>query len=85
MDKASSRRLDALQQIVDRGRPCEVVVTFRDGSSSTTDPANAWDIVRDQGQDIVSVKVNRPEYQAAAAIMGVVAHPVPNREVRDFE
>lgn len=47
--KAISRRLDALQKIADRGKPCKVVVTFTDGSSTTTDPAGAIGIFRERG------------------------------------
>lgn len=84
-NKAIARRLAALQKIADRGKPCKVVVTFTDGSSLTTDPASGWDIVRERGQDIVSVKADRPEYAGIAALMLIVAHPAPNRDIKDFE
>lgn len=86
-NKAIARRLAALQKIADRGRPCKVVVTFTDGSSTTTDPAGAIDILREHGplEDISDFTADRPEYAAAAGIMTVICHSAPNREVSDFE
>ena len=85
--KAISRRLDALQKIADRGKPCKVVVTFTDGSSTTTDPSGAITIFRERGSfgDISSFTPDRPEYDGLCGALSVLCHPVPNREVADFE
>lgn len=86
-NKAIIRRLDALQQLADRNRPCKVTVTFADGSTTATDPIGAWTVCRDHMMegDIVNITADRPEYAAAANIMTVLCHPAPDREVEDFE
>lgn len=61
MDKSLLRRLDALRYIADRNRPCQVVVTFTDGSTATTDPAGAIDIFKER-DDITAFTPDRPEY-----------------------
>ena len=67
--KAISRRLDALQKIADRGKPCKVVVTFTDGSSTTT----------------TAFTPDRPEYDGLCGALSVLCHPVPDRRIEDFE
>ncbi len=81
------RRLAALQKIADRGKPCKVVVTFTDGSSTTTDPAGAINLFRERGAfgDIATFTPDRPEYDGLCGVLSMLCHPVPNREVRDFE
>lgn len=85
--KAIERRLDVLQQIADRNKPCKMVVTFADGSTITTDPIGVWAVCRDHMMegDIVNITATRPEYAAAAGIMSVLCNPAPERELKDFE
>lgn len=87
MDKSINRRLDALQRIAEKSKPCKVVVTFTDGSSATTDPGGAIDIFRERGPfgSIAKFTPDRPEYDGLCGVMSVLCHPAPNREVRDFE
>lgn len=86
-NKAIIRRLNALQQIADRNRPCRMTVTFIDGNTITTDPIGAWAVCHDHmmREDIACITADRPEYAAAAGIMTVLCHPVPNRRLEDFE
>lgn len=85
-NKAISRRLDALQRIADRGRPCKVFVMFTDGGSTTTDPAGAIDIFRARGPsgDISSFSAERPEYRGLCGVLSVLCSPVPDRRIEDF-
>lgn len=87
MNKAISRRLDGLQRLADRNKPCNVVVTFTDGSATTTDLAGAIDIFRKRGArgEIGHIEADRPEYAAAAGIMTVLCNPAPDRRIEDFE
>lgn len=87
MDKSILKRLEVLQQIAGRNKPCKVVVTFTDGSSATTDPAGAIDLFRGRGPfgDIVSFTPDRPEYDGLCSVLSVLCHPVPNRRLEDFE
>lgn len=80
MDKAILRRLDALQQIADRNKPCKVVVSFADGSSITTDPVEAINIFREQGQfgSVTAFTPDRPEYDGLCGVLSVLCHSVPN-------
>lgn len=81
----TDRLLEKMRERLERSKPAKMVVTLASGEVVNTDPVGAWDIVRNYGQDIVDVKTDRPEYQAAAAIMGVIAHPAPNRRIEDYE
>lgn len=85
--KAISRRLDALQQIADRGKPCKVVVTFTDGSSTITDPTGAINLFRERGPfgDIAAFTPDRAEYDGLCGALTVICHPVPDRRIEDFE
>ena len=85
--KAISRRLAALQQIADRAKPCKVVVTFTDGSSTTTDPGGALDILRERDPlgEIESFQADQPVWRDWARMLTVVLHPAPNRRIEDFE
>lgn len=85
--RAITRRLAALQKIADRNRPCRIVVTFADGSSTTTDPTGAIDVFRERGPsgDISCFSADRPEYVGLCGALSVLCHPAPNREVTDFE
>lgn len=87
MDSKITRRLDALQKIADRGKPCKVVVTFTDGSSTTTDPAGAIGIFRERGPSghIAAFTPDRPEYDGLCGALSVLCHPVPDRRIEDFE
>ena len=84
--KAISRRLDALQQLVDRGRPCKVVVTFTDGSNTTTDPVGAINLFRERGPsgDIAAFTPDRSEYYGLCGALSALCNPVPDRR-EDFE
>lgn len=86
-NKAIIRRLAVLQQIADRGKPCKVVVAFTDGSSTTTDPGGAIDILRAHGArgEVDSFQTDNPVYSGWARLLTGILHPAPNREVRDFE
>ncbi len=81
----TDRLLEKMRERLERSKPAQMVVTLASGEVVNTDPVGAGDIVRNHGQDIVGVKTDRPEYQAAAAIMGVIAHPAPNRRIEDYE
>lgn len=85
--KSISRRLAALQQIADRRKPCKVVVTFADGSNTTTDPAGAIDIFRERGPfgTISSFSPDRPEYDGLCGALSALCNPAPNRRLEDFE
>lgn len=87
MDSKITRRLDALQKIADSGKPCKVVVTFTDGSSTTTDPAGAIGIFRERGPSghIAAFTPDRPEYDGLCGALSVLCHPVPDRRIEDFE
>lgn len=84
MDKTILRRLDALQQIADRNKPCKVIITFADGSTTATDPCGAIDIFKERG-DITAFTSDRPEYEGLCGALSVLCHPVPNRRTEDFE
>lgn len=80
--RAITRRLDALQEIADRNKPCRIIVTFADGTTTITDPVGAWGICRDHmmREDVVNIEADRPEYAGAAGVMTVLCHPAPNRK-----
>ena len=84
-DKRISRRLDTLKKVSDRGRPCRMTVKFQDGSTVVTDSGGVIDLCRSCGETIEKITADRPEYAAMAAIMTVICHPVPNRDIQDFE
>ena len=86
-NKAISRRLNALQQIADRNRPCKMTVTFADGSTTVTDPAGVWTVCHDHMLvgDVADVTADRPEYSGLAGLVAILCHPVPNRRIEDFE
>ena len=85
--KSIARRLDALQEIANRDRPCKITVTLADGTTTVTDSAGAWEICRDHLRrgDVVRFEADRHEYAGAAGAMTVLCHPAPNREVSDYE
>lgn len=85
--KAITKRLDTIQKIADRNKPCVVVVTFRDGRTTTLDPVGAIDLFREQGPfgDIVAFTPDRPEYEGLCGALSMLCHPVPNRRITDFE
>ena len=43
------------------------------------------DLCHSCGETIEKITADRPEYAAMAAIMTVICHPVPNRDIQDFE
>lgn len=87
MTKAISQRLAALQAFADRNKPCKVVVTFTDGSSTTTDPTGAIDILQERGArgEIDSFQADNPVYSGWARLLTGILHPVPDRRIEDFE
>lgn len=86
-DKTILRRLEIIQAFADRQRPALVVVRFIDGSSTTTDPGGAIDILRGRGArgEVDSFQTDNPVYSGWARLLTGILHPAPNREVRDFE
>lgn len=86
-DKAILRRLAVLQQIADRDQPCKVVVAFTDGSSTTTDPGGAIDILRARGArgGVDSFQTDNPVYSGWARLLTGLLHPAPDRRIEDFE
>ncbi len=87
MDKSILKRLDVLQQIADRNRSCKITVVFSDGSRTVTDPAGAICLFQEQGleENIDRFIPDRPEYDGLCGALSVLCHPVPNRELKDFE
>lgn len=83
--KAITRRLNTLQRIADRGKPCEYTVRFKDGGATTADPISVWNICRTVGERVEGITAKRPEYTAAAGIMTVICRPAPDRRIEDFE
>lgn len=71
------QRLDALQQIADRNKPCKITVTFSDGNTTITDPAGAIRLFRDMGPfgAIVDMKADRPEYDGLVSTLAAVCQP----------
>ncbi len=62
-NKTIIRRLDALQQLADQRKPCEVKVTFSDGREITTSPVGAIETCRDRELgEIQSITTERPGY-----------------------
>lgn len=86
-DKTILRRLEIIQAFADRQRPALVVIRFIDGSSTTTDPGGAIDILRGRGArgEVDSFQTDNPVYSGWARLLTDILHPAPNREVRDFE
>lgn len=87
INRAITRRLDALQQIADKNKPCAVVVTFKDGSQTTLDPVGAINLFRERGPfaDIVTFTPDRPEYEGLCGALTALCHPLPDRRIEDFE
>lgn len=80
MNKSISRRLDVLLKIASKRFPTRITFTLKSGNGITTDTADAWDVLRARQDDIVNITGG--EY---AKLLWVVAHPVPNRRITDFE
>lgn len=81
------RKIEAMRARLERSRPCRMTITLKSGEQIETDPIGAWAVCRDhmmQG-DVINVTADRPEYAAAAGIMTVLCHPVPNRRLADYE
>lgn len=80
--KEISRRLDALQEIADRNRPCKITVLFTDGTTTTTDPAGAWALCHEHmlTGDIADVTADRYEYDALACTIAALCRPARNSE-----
>ena len=83
--KAIIRRLDTLQAFAGRQRPAVVAVTFTDGSTATTDPAGAIDILRGAHGEVDSFQTDNPVYSGWARLLTVLLHPAPDRRLEDFE
>ena len=80
------KRLDALQEVANRNRPCQMKITFVDGSTIVTDPAGAINLMHDlelcDGK-IVNVEANQPGYEALAGLLVALCRPVQNRDISD--
>ena len=85
MNKTITRRLAALQAFAGRQRPAVVAVTFTDGSTATTDPAGAIDILRGAHGEVDSFQTDNPVYSGWARLLTGLLHPVPDRRIEDFE
>lgn len=87
MNKAIFRRLAALQAFADRQRPAQVVVTFTDGSSTTTAPGTVLSIFKARGPlgEVCRVESTHPEYAGWARLLTIMLYPAPNRKIEDFE
>ena len=86
-DKTILRRLEIIQAFADRQRPALLAVTFMDGSSTTTDPGGAIDILRERGArgEVDSFQTNNPVYSGWARLLTGLLHPVPDRRIEDYE
>lgn len=87
MDKSIFKRLAALQHIADGNKPAMVKVTFVDGTTATTDPGGAIDILRAHGArgEVDSFQAGNPVYSGWARLLTVLLHPAPDRRIEDFE
>lgn len=87
MNKTIPQRLDVLQRIVNKSKPCKIAVTFSDDSTATTDPGGALDILRERGPlgEIESFQADQPVWRDWARMLTVVLHPAPNQRIEDFE
>ena len=87
MNSSILRRLLALQRIADANAPAQVVVTFVDGSSATTDPGTVLDIFLAHGPsgEIDRFQSDSPVYGPWAALLTTLCHPVADRRIEDFE
>lgn len=87
MDKSIIRRLDVLQQIADRNKPCKVIVTFTNGSRTTTDPAGALNLLQERGPggEVDGFQTDSPLYAGWARLLTTLLHPMENRRLEDFE
>lgn len=87
MDKSIIRRLDVLQRLADRNKPCKVIVTFTNGSRATTDPAGALDFLQERGPggEVDGFQTDSPLYARWAQLMTILLHPMENRRIEDFE
>lgn len=81
------RRLDALQQVADKIKPCRMIVTFADGSKIAKNPLSIWEIYFDNAlrEKVTTIVADSPQYQAAAGILSVLCRPMPNREIKNYE
>lgn len=85
-DKTILRRLEIIQAFADRQRPALVVIRFIDGSSTTTDPGGAIDILRERGArgEVDGFQTNNPVYSGWARLLTGILHPAPDRRIEDF-
>lgn len=86
-DKTILRRLETIQAFADRQRPALLAVTFMDGSSTTTDPGGAIDILRERGAhgEVDSFQTDNSVYSGWARLLTGILHPAPDRRIEDFE
>lgn len=56
-----------------------------DGSTATTDPAGAIDILRGAHGEVDSFQTDNPLYSGWARLLTVLLHPAPDRRIEDFE
>ena len=81
------RKIEAMRERLERSRPAKIMITFADGSSTTTDPAGAIDIFRARGPsgNIAAFTPDSPEYDGLCGALSALCHPVPDRRIEDFE
>lgn len=87
MNKAISRRLAVLQQIVDRNKPFKVKVLFTDGSEVITNQSGALSLLQKLGPGgrLDGFQTDNPVYSGWARLLTGILHPAPDRRIEDFE
>ena len=87
MNRSILRRLALLQHIADKSKPAQVVIRFTNGTATVTTPSGALDTFRARGQsgEIVGFSSDSSTFGPWAQLMTIFLHPLPNREVTDFE
>lgn len=81
------KRLAVLQRVLEENRPVRVEVTFMDGSSTTTDPGGAIDILWARGArgEVGGFQTDNPVYSGWARLLTGILHPAPDRRIENFE
>lgn len=87
MDRGIKRRLDALEESIDRNSPCQMKITFVDGSTTVTGVAGALGIMQNLEQydgKVINVEANQPGYEGLAGLLAALCRPAPNRRIEDY-
>lgn len=87
MNSGILRRLAVLQQIADKNKPAQVVVTFTSGNTIVTDSAGAVDLFQRMGPSggLQVLHSDHPAFGPWAQLMTILLHPVADRRLSDFE